>query len=139
VIELFRTSVEEVFSDSFGLETEPCESLPKEKGFTAQIPFSDGSRDFIAHIWIEEAALKRLAGILLFDEDPDRETLEDLTAELANFIVGHAKMVASDRDLPYRMQTPAYTGEAPLESGENTLMFKVGGRCVAVQIKESHG
>lgn len=139
VIDLFRTSVEEVFSQNFGLETKPCETFPEKEGYTARIPFSDGTKDFDAEVWIDEPMLKEMASILLFDEDPDPETLEDLTSELANFIVGHAKMVASDRDLPYRMQTPVFTGRRPLEKRGETLLYSLDDRCIAIQLKERNG
>ena len=139
MIELFRTSIEEVFSQNFGLDTSPCQTFPEAEGYTARIPFSDGSGDYVADVWIEEPALKEVANILLFEEEPDRETLEDLTAELANFIVGHAKMVASDRNLPYRIETPVFTGRRKLERGEKTLLYALDDRCIAIQLKDRNG
>ena len=139
VIDLFRTSIEEVFSQNFGLETKPCETFPKKEGYTASIPFSDGTTDFEAEVWIDEPALKEMANILLFEENPDPETLEDLTSEVANFIVGHAKMVASDRNLPYRMETPVFTGRRSLEKRGETLLYSVDDRCIAIQLKERNG
>jgi hypothetical protein len=105
----------------------------------AQIPFSDGNDEYIARIWIDRTTLKYLANILLFDENPDEATLEDLTAELANFIVGHAKMVASDRNLPYRMMTPKFVGLQPLPHSDRTLLYKVNDCCIALQLKENNG
>ena len=139
MIDLFRSSVVEVFSQNFGIEPQPCESHPVEKGYIAQIPFTDGTDEFIAQLWIEKPTLKELAGILLFDENPDEETLKDLTAELANFIVGHAKMAASDRDLPYQMQTPTFLGVEPLHRSGRTLLYRVNDRCLALQLKEKNG
>ena len=139
MIELFRTSLEEVFNQTFGMEPRPCDAVPPTEGYTAKIPFSDGSRDYTAHVWVEKPALEKMAQILLMEEDPDDETLRDLTAELANFIVGHAKMVASDRNLPYRMQTPSFTGTRPLQKGGNTLLYKIDDRCIAVELRENHG
>ncbi|WP_201353602.1 hypothetical protein [Hydrogenimonas urashimensis] len=139
MIELFRTSIQEVFSQNFGLETKPCTDFPKKEGYMANIPFSDGKRNFVAEVWIERPALEKLANILLFDENPDSETMEDLTAEIANFIVGHAKMVASDRNLPYRMETPEFGGVRRLESSDGTLLYSVDERCVAIRLKERHG
>jgi len=131
--------VEEVFSQNFGLYPQPCETYPEADGYVAQIPFSDGNDEYIARIWIEKPTLKDLANILLFDEDPDEETLEDLTAELANFIVGHAKMLASDRNLPYCMKTPTFVGLQPLPYADKTLLYKVNDRCIALQLKENNG
>lgn len=140
MIELFKTAVEEVFDQTFGMKPRPCERVPSERGYTAQIPFSDGTRDYIARVWVEKPALEKMARVLLMEENPDETTLEDLTAELANFIVGHAKMVASDRDLPYEMQTPSFTGMQSIEKSEPTLLFGLDDdRCLALELKETHG
>ncbi len=139
VVELFRRSVEEVFGQSFGLPAKTAENLPDAEGYTARIPFSDGKNEYAATVWLERPVLETLAEILLCEERPDEATLEDLTAEVANFIVGHAKMDASDRGLPYRMETPRFDGRKPLQETGMTLVYNIGGRHVAVQLKETNG
>ena len=139
MVELFRRSMEEVFGQSFGLTTKPTEKVPETEGYAAQIPFSDGERNYAATVWLERPVLEALAEILLCEEKPDESTLKDLTAEVANFIVGHAKMDASDRGLPYRMQTPRFDGKRSLEESVTTLVYDIGGRSVAVQLKETNG
>ncbi len=130
--------MEEVFRETFGEAPRECADLPRVEGYMAQIPFEEGEKAYMARVWVEKPALRRLADLLLFDDDPDHETMEDLTAELANFIVGRAKMVASDRALPYRMGTPRYEGLGRLEEAEGTILYDVEGHCIALQIKESH-
>ena len=139
MVELFRRSVEEVFGQSFGLTAKPAETLPDSEGYAAQIPFFDGEREYAATVWMERPVLESLAEILLCEENPDESTLEDLAAEVANFIVGHAKMEASDRGLPYRMETPRFDGRKSLEEEGTTLLYDIGGRRVAVQLKETNG
>jgi len=139
VIELLKQAVEEVFVEHFGMPAEPCDEKPSEEGYTAQIPVSDGRKAFIAQLWADEATLKRLAEILLFEENPDEETLRDLTAEVANFIVGHAKMVASDRHLPYSMETPKFTGKKSLDGWRDGLIYRVGDHWIALHLKERNG
>ncbi|WP_353663022.1 chemotaxis protein CheX [Hydrogenimonas sp. SS33] len=137
MVDLFKSSMEEVFNRSFGLNVEPDESKPLPSGYAAEIPFSDGRRTYRATVWLERPVLEKLAEILLCENDPDEETLRDLTSEVANFIVGHAKMEASDRKLPYEMETPRFTGIEPLHPTDHTLHYRIDGRNVALQLKET--
>ncbi|WP_456382607.1 hypothetical protein [Hydrogenimonas sp.] len=137
MLELFRRSIEDIFTQNFGISTESCETArPEEKGLTARIPFKEGNRNFFASLWVEKPVLERVANILLFDEKPDRETLEDLTAELANFLVGHAKMIASDRKLSCEIGTPEFTGENTFSFEPGTLLYRVEDHHIALHIRE---
>ncbi len=129
----------EVFEQHLGMKLAPCRSRPRQSGYTAHIPFStEEGGDSVATVWVQKPTLKKVSRILLFENDPDEETLEDLAAELANFIVGHAKMLASDRNLPCRIETPEFAGIMPLQKGGSTLLYKAENRCIALQIKGEH-
>ena len=136
MVDLFKHSMEEVFHRSFGLDVKPEPPENLSAGYMAEIPFSDEKRTYRALVWVERPVLEELAEILLCENDPDEKTLEDLTSETANFIVGHVKMAASDRNLPYRMGTPRFLGLEPLEPTENTLFYRVNGQTLALQLKE---
>ncbi len=140
VIDLFRTSITEVFEQHLGMKLSPCRNFPMQNGYKAQIPFSNRDENsFLATVWIQKSTLKKVSKILLFENEPDEKTLKDLTAELANFIVGHAKMLASDRNLSYKIETPEFIGIGPLQKKSHTLLYKIGNRCIALQIKEQNG
>ncbi len=126
----------EVFEQHFGMKLVPCKSRPTRSGYRAEIPFScDKEGHRVATLWLQKPTLKKVSALLLFENDPDEETLEDLASELANFIVGHAKMLASDRSIPCTIATPEFAGIGPLQSGCETLLFKTENRCIALQIK----
>ena len=139
MIELFQRSAEEVFHRDLGMQVASCVRRPAGTGYIAQIPFDDGETAYIARLWIRPATLKKIAKILLEESDPDESTLRDLAAEVANFVVGHAKMIASDRDLPYRMGTPRFDGCGPVPTEGHTILHKIDGRCIAVVLSEKHG
>ncbi|BBG65383.1 hypothetical protein NNO_0680 [Hydrogenimonas sp.] len=134
--DLLKISMAEVFEQNFGMRLLPCKNLPNRDGYRARIPFlcESGERS-IATLWLQRPTLKLVSKILLFEDDPDEESLKDLTSELANFIVGHAKMLASDRNIPCRIETPEFAGVGPLQNGEETILFKTGNRCIALQVK----
>ncbi len=139
MIALFDRSVEEVFRQHLGIETQPCKSRPKGEGYLAAIPFVFEKKEEEALVWVQRRTLIKLANTLLFEEHPDEETLQDLCAELANFIVGHAKMVASDRQIACEMGTPRFLGKGPISKEGHTLLYKIEGRCMAVTLKGFHG
>ncbi len=139
MIELFRIAVKEVFQDNFGLQTAECDTLPEHEGFTAVIPFEEDSRHYEASIWVDPPLIENLSRILLEDEDPDEQTREDLTSELANFIVGHAKMLASDRAMPCSISTPRFTGLKKVDREGESLAFRIGDACLVMSIGEPRG
>ncbi len=139
MIELFRIAVKDVFQDNFGLQTAECDTLPEYDGFTAVIPFEEGSRHYEARIWVDRSLIENLSRILLEDEDPDEQTQEDLTSELANFIVGHAKMLASDRAIPCAISTPRFTGLKKADQKGKSLAFRIGDACLILSIGEPRG
>ena len=139
MIELFRIAVKDVFQDNFGLQTAECDTLPEHDGFTAVIPYEEGSRHYEAHIWVDPSLIEHLSRILLEDEDPDEQTREDLTSELANFIVGHAKMLASDRAIPCTISTPRFTGLKKADQKGENLAFRIGDACLIMSIGEPRG
>ncbi len=133
---LLNVSMHHVFENEFGLKLEECKNIPNHSAYTATIPYRSYSKEQIATIWVQKPTLKKLSNILLFDDNPDEETLEDLTKELANFIVGHAKMLAHNQDLDYDIKTPKFAGINRLEPKIETLLFKIDNRCIAIQTKE---
>jgi len=139
---LLNLSMHHVFENEFGLKLDQCKNIPEHPAYTATIPYKSNSKDRIATIWVQKPTLKKLSNILLFEENPDEDTLEDLTRELANFIVGHAKMLAHNQDLDYDIKTPKFAGINKLDHKIETLLFKIDNHCIAIQtkeIEEAHG
>ena len=133
---LLDTSMHQVFEDQFEIKLSSCKNRPKHPAYTAKIWYKSDSKEHIATIWIQKPTLKKLSNILLFEESPNEETLEDLTKEFANLIVGHAKMIAHNKGLEFEIKIPEYTGIATLEPKTDCLLFKADNRCIAIQSKE---
>jgi len=47
----------------------------------------------IFKIFLSEDLLKKVCSVLLFEDEPDTETLEDMGTEVANQIIGNAKVL----------------------------------------------
>ena len=136
MIELFRTAVKEVFQDNFGLSTDKCIEIPKTEGYVASIPFHEENRHYEVNIWAESGLIFNLAEILLAQSHPDEQTLEDLSCELANFIVGHAKMLASNHGMRWTLSTPRFLGLQSPSSIPKNLTFRIGLHCLIMNIGE---
>lgn len=84
----------------------------------------DGARTFIAYIDIDasnketyrvfiaanEAFMQCVATLFLEEEQSDEETLQDMTLETANLIIGSAKVLAQESENPYDIGTPSFEG-----------------------------
>ncbi len=139
MVEVLQKSIGDVFKESLGIEIEHCKHRPKQKGYVSKICFSYADKRGYAILWVQEPTLKKVSEILLFEKNPDDETLKDLVSELANFIVGHAKMIASDKGLKCSIETPVFEGIKSLEESLKTFLYKIEGRCLAMQIKGIDG
>lgn len=137
--ELLRRSVDEVMQQQLGLEIEPCKSHPRREAYCVSTQLSYKTREALVTIWFQRPTLKKFSQILLFEEDPDETTLIDMAKECANFIVGHAKMIAHDNGEAFKMGLPESVGLRILERSDNRLLFKVFNRCMGLQWKETHG
>ena len=134
---VFKEAVIDVFEKSFGLEVGICHSRPSGTAMASEIPFELEKRHYKATLFFRKRLLIRMAKLLLEEDHPERETLEDLTDELTNQIIGHAKMLASDRDMACMIATPAYIGDIAIPGQKDTEMFKIDGNCLILQIKET--
>jgi len=133
---LLDISMHQVFEDQFEIKLNRCKNRPKHPAYTAKIWYKSDSKEHIATIWVQKPTLKKLSNILLFEENPDEETLIDLTKELANLIVGHAKMLAHNKGLEFEIKIPEFGGITALEPKTDCLLFKADNRCIAIQPKE---
>ncbi len=121
--ELLLSSIHEVFENHFSMPLKPCPSVPAEEGYAAAIPFSDAEGEKEALIWLQRPLLEKIALLLLGEESPDGATLADLAAEVANFVVGHAKMEASDKNIAFTMGTPHFEGVLSSDSLSEGVSF----------------
>ncbi|ANV97757.1 hypothetical protein BBW65_02595 [Helicobacter enhydrae] len=71
--------------------------------------------------------LKLLASEMLFEDQPSQEILLDLSKELANLVVGHAKVLYSKQNKHLNLGTPQFWGEDYTIQQNNGLHFELNG------------
>jgi chemotaxis protein CheY-P-specific phosphatase CheC len=77
--------------------------------------------DYIAELWFGDSSE--------YDKD-------DLTKEIANLIVGNAKMLAEEKGVKFDITTPEFLGEYEKIEYDDILKFKFKNRCFYVIFKE---
>jgi chemotaxis protein CheY-P-specific phosphatase CheC len=77
---------------------------------------------------LSESLLKQVCSVLLFEDEPDTATLEDMGTEVANQIIGNAKvLVESVKQETLHLTIPKVEKSIKLEDvvkKEHTLLFK---------------
>lgn len=128
-MDIIRQSFIEVLQES--INKLPKDSiLPIKKGYLTKISMLKGTEiDKDVFLLFDKAFLKIIAKSMLQEDDPDKATLEDMAKELANLVVGHAKVLAKG-DKGFNISVPSYVGYKLLKDYDSGLHFKLGkGHC----------
>ena len=80
---------------------------PLTQGYLASIKLNDTT----IYILASTPLLTLLAQNLLFEDNPDAATLQDMTKELANLIVGKAKVLSQESGQAASISAPLFCGQ----------------------------
>jgi len=86
------------------------DGITKKKTLIAYIDIdANDSTKYRVYLASDEAFMQRVSKIFLEEDESDEETLIDMTLELANLIIGSAKVIAEEEDKrPYTINTPHF-------------------------------
>jgi len=111
MIKSIENAAKNFCTHQLGMECEKRENYDNGEKFIAYIDIivsnCDKYRVFIA---ANEAFIQSVATLFLEEEKSDRETLQDMTLETANLIIGSAKVIAAESENPYEIGTPSFEG-----------------------------
>ena len=87
-----------------------CDENNKKRTLIAYIDIQrDDSKKFRVYIAPDEGFAQRVSKLYLEEDESDEETLKDMTLELANLIVGSAKVIAEEANInPFTISTPNF-------------------------------
>ena len=96
------------------------ESCSLEPAYAASIDIH-GDENAVVTVFVREKSLRTMAFLFLYEEEPTDEVLEDLIREIANIVVGRAKVTASERHgVKFDISTPTFHGD-DARPGENDM------------------
>ena len=97
---------------------------PLTQGYLASIKLNDTT----IYILASTPLLTLLAQNLLFEDNPDAATLQDMTKELANLIVGKAKVLSQEKGQTASISTPLFCGEMFQDAAQNIAQDSVASK-----------
>ena len=103
--------------DVLDSEVELFDSCPLGTAWVASITIS-GDENAEVTVHIPEKSLRQMAMLFLCEDAPSHEVLSDLIGEIANLIVGRAKVTAAANGVNFDISTPRFHGnEEPVLAG----------------------
>ncbi len=129
-MEKFFVTAAENFAKSIGAEIDHCESEIKE-GFVSEIDIR-GDENLDIFIILPKDVLDTVSELLFGDTDYD---IEDLSKEIANLIVGNAKVLASEENIHFDISTPKFHKKIDLDY-DKKINLSIKGKCFSILFKE---
>jgi len=120
------------YVESIEAKISECKTTPK-KGFVSKISIN-GDENMDIFVVLPEKKLDYIAELWFGDSDDYDK--DDLTNEIANQIVGNAKIIAQKKGKNFDISTPEYLGEYKKIDYDEILKFKFKNRCFFVLMKE---
>jgi len=111
MINSVETAAKNFCTHQLGMECQNIEKYDGVRTFIAYIDIVVSTKEkYRVFIAANEAFIQSVATLFLEEEESDEETLQDMTLETANLIVGSAKVLAEESENPYDIGTPSFEG-----------------------------
>jgi len=120
------------YLESIEVEMGECKTTPKS-GLVSKIS-TTGDKNCDVFVVVPQMKLDYIAE-LWFGDSSDYDK-DDLCKEIANLIVGNAKVIAENQGVNFEISTPEFMGEYDKIDYDTILKFKFKHRCFFVMFKE---
>ena len=130
-MEKFFIEAAKNFAKSIGAEINHCNEKV-EDGFISQIDIR-GDENLDIYLVLPKDVLDTVSELLFGDTDYD---IEDLAKEIANLIVGNAKVLASEENIHFNISTPKFHNKLDV-SFDKKLDLSIDGKCFSILFKEA--
>ena len=129
-MEKFFIKAAENFAKNLGLNLDTCKDEVKE-GFVSKIEIN-GDLNFDVYILIPKKTLDLVSISIFGDDDYD---LADLTNEIANLIIGNAKVVAAEEGVSFNISTPEFLDKENVDY-DKKVDLSIDNECFSILFKE---
>ncbi|RDU60118.1 chemotaxis protein CheX [Helicobacter marmotae] len=117
--DVVKNSINEIPSDSI---------MPLKRGYLSKISMIGTHNDVF--LCFNKAFLRIFCLEFLDDSNPSEQALEDMARELANLVVGRAKVMTEELGKKFNISTPEYLGHRLIKNYDHGLHFRLkSGRC----------
>jgi len=120
MIKIITQAAQNFLNNDLELSTVPCDELVDE-GYISLITATTIKDKHEVYISCCSDFLRIISDVMLFDDDPDIATMDDLNKELNNIIIGSAKVLAEQQELAsFTISTPISLGEKKFDIDYDT-------------------
>ena len=129
-----KQATHSVFSDAFGHDVSEAEKNMRAGRYNSSIKIKTNDDDIDVFFTFNKKTLAKLVQDYMFEDSPDEETIVDFSCEMANLIVGTAKVFANDDNHMIDISTPLVEESYPKKLSKeftynfNDMNFKIGVR-----------
>ena len=129
-MERFFIKAAENFAKSIGAEIDHCKNETTE-GFVSQIEIR-GDENLDIFLILPKDVLDTVSELFFGDRDYD---VEDLAKEIANLIVGNAKVLASEEEIHFDISVPKFLNNVDIDYTKR-IDLSLKGKCFSILFKE---
>lgn len=132
MIEAIEQATNNFFNEIIGIEINPSKSIGKNLYGVAMSMYENGE-ETLWYLLFQKHTLNEFSKALLFEDSLNEDELDDLVKEVANMIIGSAKVILETANIQnsYNISTPDFLGHIPnykLLKLEEFLLYKVKNR-----------
>lgn len=136
MIHAIDSAIQNFCTNIIGLEMNPAKTLG-DKLYGAAIAIYEGQQETQWFLLFKKATLNEFSNVLLCENNLAEDELNDLVKEIANLIIGSAKVILEHQssDKHYTIGVPDYLGHVDnpkLLQMEEILLYKTKNRTFAV-------
>ena len=136
MIAAINSATKSFCADIIGLETKQAKYSGKNF-YGAAIALCEDEVETQWYLLFKKNTLNEFSKALLFEDNLNEDDLDDLVKEVANMIIGSAKVILEKQNsnLTYKMSTPDFLGHVPkaeLLKLEEFLLYKIKNRTFVV-------
>ncbi|WP_104697626.1 MULTISPECIES: chemotaxis protein CheX [unclassified Helicobacter] len=130
-MEIFEKSFIDTIKDITQITPQEV-SLKLEEGYISSIKLGENT---LVYVMANKEFLTLLSDILLFDNNPNEDTLNDLIGELANLIVGRAKVLFEEEGKNFTISPPMPCVKNTTIQYDKDRHFCINNACCSIFIK----
>ncbi len=141
VYKFTKNATDNFFNNILGLDILECKTNSYKNFFYSKVSIYANETQYDILFFFKKDTIKLVSNILLFEKNPDEQTMIDILKEIANLIGGTAKTLIeeSDKSKQYKLSTPEYLGTIENIKALNIdkkFAKKINNRCFVIAVEE---
>ncbi len=102
---ILQEALDSFFKETLGLDIDICQKNEHKWEFVSKIDII-ADKIHSVYFMFEFNSLSLISSILLGEDEIDISALNDLSCEIANLVIGSAKVISSEKDIHFNISTP---------------------------------